>query len=105
MTVLASSIQSFQKGTNPIPSFRLKRSEVEKSHSTNDKMLPRPSVISANEDIQKSCEEMVYIFHSFFRELRMTSPGFYSFLSVQCRQSSSIGSRNSLLLMKDSLQA
>ena len=25
-----------------------------------------PIVISTNEDMQKSCEEMVYIFHSFF---------------------------------------
>ena len=64
-----------------------------------------PIVISTNEDIQKSCEEMVYIFTAFLRGLPMTSPGFYSFLSVHCRQSSSIGSRNSLLLMKDSLQA
>ena len=43
MTVLASSIQSFQKGTNPIPVISTK---AEKSHSLNDRNAAPPTVIS-----------------------------------------------------------
>ena len=102
MTVLASSIQSFQKGTNPIPVIS---TGVEKSHSTNDKMPLRPPSFRPMKTYKKAVKKWFPFFTAFLRGLPMTSSGFYSFSSVHCRQSSSIGSRNSLLLMKDSLQA
>ena len=43
MTVLASSIQSFQKGTNPTFVILMK---AEKSHSLNDRNAAPPTVIS-----------------------------------------------------------
>ncbi len=54
---------------------------------------------------KKAVKKWFTFFTAFLRGLPMTSSGFYSFLSIHSLQSSSIGSRNSLLLMKDSLQA
>jgi len=69
------------------------------------KCHPAPPSFRPMKTCKKAVKKWFTFFTAFFRGLPMTSPGFQSFLSVHCRQSSSIGSRNSLLLMKDSLQA
>ena len=69
------------------------------------KCHPAPPSFRPMKTYKKAVKKWFPFFTAFLRGLPMTSSGFYSFLSIHSLQSSSIGSRNSLLLMKDSLQA